>query len=207
MKQPFLLALALGGAAIPAAVSAQVTATFAQPIAGTKLDINATGEVTRVPDVAIISAGVVTRSTTATAAIQENADRMERVRAALKRAGIADKDIQTSTSASTRNIATRITSRRSWSAIPPRTRSASASATSATAAGSSMRWSARAPTRSTAPTSPSTIPRARSTKRAPRRRRPAAPAPSSMRGRWACGSCACSRSAKAAAMRCRRRCR
>ncbi len=96
MKRPFLLALALGASAIPATASAQVTATFAQPIAGTKLDINATGEVTRVPDVAIISAGVVTRSTTATAAIQENADRMERVRAALKRAGIADKDIQTS---------------------------------------------------------------------------------------------------------------
>lgn len=96
MKQPFLLALALGAAAIPAIAPAQVTATFAQPIAGTKLDINATGEVTRVPDVAIISAGVVTRSTTATAALQENADRMERVRAALKRAGIADKDIQTS---------------------------------------------------------------------------------------------------------------
>jgi uncharacterized protein YggE len=95
MKQPFLLALALGVAAIPAAASGQVTATFAQPIAGTKLDITATGEVTRVPDVAIISAGVVTRSTTATAAIQENADRMERVRAALKRAGIADRDIQT----------------------------------------------------------------------------------------------------------------
>jgi uncharacterized protein YggE len=96
MKQQFLLGLALAAAAMPAAASAQVAATFAQPIAGTKLDINATGEVTRVPDVAVISAGVVTRAMTATAAIQENADRMERVRAALKRAGIADKDIQTS---------------------------------------------------------------------------------------------------------------
>ena len=32
-----------------------------QPMAGTRLDVSATGEVTRVPDVAIISAGVVTR--------------------------------------------------------------------------------------------------------------------------------------------------
>ena len=96
MKQPFLLGLALGASALPVAASAQMTATFAQPIAGTKLDIAATGEVTRVPDVAIISAGVVTHSTTATAAIQDNADRMERVRAALKHANIADKDIQTS---------------------------------------------------------------------------------------------------------------
>ena len=59
-------------------------------------DVNATGEVTRVPDVAIISAGVVTRSTTASGAIQDAANRMERVRAALKRAGIDDRDIQTS---------------------------------------------------------------------------------------------------------------
>ncbi len=79
MKHACLAALALGALALPAAAPAQVTATFSQPIVGTKLDINATGEVTRVPDVAIISAGVVTRSTTATAAIQENANRMERV--------------------------------------------------------------------------------------------------------------------------------
>ena len=90
-----LLALALGAATIPAALSAQATAVI-QPLAGTRLDISATGEVTRVPDVAIISAGVMTRSSTATGAIQENATRMERVRAALKRAGIADRDIQTS---------------------------------------------------------------------------------------------------------------
>ena len=45
---------------------------------------------------AIISAGVMTRSASATGAISENAARMERVRAALKRAGIADRDIQTS---------------------------------------------------------------------------------------------------------------
>ena len=45
---------------------------------------------------AIISAGVQTLQPTATAAIEENAARMERVRAALKRAGIEDRDIQTS---------------------------------------------------------------------------------------------------------------
>jgi uncharacterized protein YggE len=49
-----------------------------------------------VPDIAIISAGVVTRAATARAALEQNAARMERVRAALKRAGIADRDIQTS---------------------------------------------------------------------------------------------------------------
>jgi len=88
--------LAAAMLAVPAAASAQA-AVQVQPIAGTRLDISATGEVSRVPDVAIISTGVVTRASTASAAIQQNAQRMERVRAALKRAGIADRDIQTST--------------------------------------------------------------------------------------------------------------
>jgi len=91
-----LAALMLGAGSLPAAAEAQQTATFAQPIAGTRLDVSATGEATRVPDVAIISAGVVTRAATARAALQQNAAQMERVRAALKRAGIADRDIQTS---------------------------------------------------------------------------------------------------------------
>ena len=90
-----LYALAMGAAALPAAASAQ-TAQVMVPMTGTRLDVSATGEVSRVPDVAIISAGVVTRQPTASAAIQENASRMERVLAALKRAGVADRDVQTS---------------------------------------------------------------------------------------------------------------
>ncbi len=85
--RPLLTAAML---AAPAAVSAQTAVT------GTRLDIVATGEVTRVPDIAVVSAGVQTMQATATAAIEQNASQMERVRAALKRAGIADKDIQTS---------------------------------------------------------------------------------------------------------------
>lgn len=86
-------ALALALAAVPAPALAQ-----AGPVAsaGTRLEISATGEVARIPDLAIISAGVVTRAPTATGAIQDNAARMERVRDALRRAGIADRDIQTS---------------------------------------------------------------------------------------------------------------
>lgn len=94
MKTLFLSAIALA-LAVPGAATAQ-GATIVQPLAGTRLDISATGEVSRVPDLAIISAGVQTLQPTATAAIEENATRMERVRAALKRAGIADADIQTS---------------------------------------------------------------------------------------------------------------
>ena len=96
MRKILLTALALGGGAIPLSAPAQQTVTAVPVMAGTRLDINASGEVTRVPDVAIISAGVQTLQPTATAAIEENAARMERVRAALKRAGIEDRDIQTS---------------------------------------------------------------------------------------------------------------
>ena len=94
MSRSLFVAVALASAALPCAAAAQ-TAVL-QPLAGTRLDISATGEVARVPDLAIISAGVVTRADTASAAIAENAARMERVRAALRRAGIAARDIQTS---------------------------------------------------------------------------------------------------------------
>ena len=91
------LAALLVAAAMPVApAAAQVTTELTQPISGTRLDISAVGEVRRVPDIALINAGVVTRATTAGAAIQENAARMDRVIAALKRAGIAERDIQTS---------------------------------------------------------------------------------------------------------------
>ena len=96
MKQTLLAALMLGAAMLPAAGCRAAGDRSPRSIAGTRLDISATGEVTRVPDVAIISAGVVTRSPTASGAIQDAANRMERVRAALKRAGVDDRDIQTS---------------------------------------------------------------------------------------------------------------
>lgn len=91
-----ILALALGAAALPSVAAAQSAQPQVPPIVGTRLDISATGESTRVPDVAIISAGVVTRAPSAAAAIQENSARMDRVLAALKRAGVADRDVQTS---------------------------------------------------------------------------------------------------------------
>ena len=92
-----MLALMISAAAMTAAPAAsQDAVAVVRPVAGTRLDISATGSVSRVPDLAIISAGVVTKSPTASGAIADNAARMERVRAALKRAGIADRDIQTS---------------------------------------------------------------------------------------------------------------
>ncbi len=95
MRNAVIAALTLGAAMLPAAAAAQQS-TINQTIAGTRLDVNATGEVTRVPDVAIISAGVVSRAPTASAALQDTANRMQAVLAALRRASIADRDIQTS---------------------------------------------------------------------------------------------------------------
>ena len=95
MRHALLALLAIGSTLMPAAAMAQ-QATITQTITGTRLDISATGEAVRVPDVAVISAGVVTHSQTASGAIQEAADRMQRVIVALKRASIADRDIQTS---------------------------------------------------------------------------------------------------------------
>ncbi len=84
------------GTILTAAPAAAQQSTITQTIAGTRLDVTATGEVTRVPDVAIITAGVVSRSTTASGALQDSADRMSRVLAALKRAGVEERDVQTS---------------------------------------------------------------------------------------------------------------
>ena len=95
MKHAIIAALMLGAVALPAAAQAQ-QASITQSIAGTRLDVSATGDVTRVPDIAIITAGVVTRSATAKSALQQAATRMDRLIAALKRAGVEDRDIQTS---------------------------------------------------------------------------------------------------------------
>jgi uncharacterized protein len=89
---------------MPLALSATLGFALAAPLradppalAGTRLDINASGEVTRVPDVATLSAGVVTQAGSAAAAMADNARRMAAATAALRKAGIADKDIRTAT--------------------------------------------------------------------------------------------------------------
>jgi len=94
----FILAAALAATAIPLSPAAAQPQAVPGTIVldGTRLDVVTTGEVSRVPDIARISAGVVTVAPTATAALAQNATQMASVRAALKRAGIADRDIQTS---------------------------------------------------------------------------------------------------------------
>jgi uncharacterized protein YggE len=60
------------------------------------LTVTGQGEVHGAPDQAMLSAGVVTTARTAADALKDNAKAMNAVFATLKRAGIADKDMQTS---------------------------------------------------------------------------------------------------------------
>ena len=75
------------------ALAQQAQAEAAQ---GTLLTISAEGKTTGRPDMATISLGVTTQAQTAQAATQANARQMSALIAALRRAGIAERDIQTS---------------------------------------------------------------------------------------------------------------
>ena len=90
------MALLLAAAAAPAAF-----AQTAQPSAGsmfqtTTLNLSAYGETRVAPDKATINLGVVTEAPTAAGALAANNEKMNSVIAALRKAGIAEKDIQTS---------------------------------------------------------------------------------------------------------------
>lgn len=62
---------------------------------GTLVKVSATGEVRRAPDVAQLGVGVITTAPDAKAALAANATQMTRVVESVRKAGIADKDIQT----------------------------------------------------------------------------------------------------------------
>ncbi|MBS0226351.1 MAG: SIMPL domain-containing protein [Proteobacteria bacterium] len=94
--RPLALSLALA-ALVPMTLHAQSTPQ--SDIAnsdGTLLSVSADGTSKRVPDVASISTGVVTRAVDANAAMRDNANQMAKVMAAIKAAGVAERDIQTS---------------------------------------------------------------------------------------------------------------
>ena len=63
---------------------------------GTLLSVSSSADAKRVPDVATISAGVVTQAADANAAMRANATQMDKVMAAIRNAGIAERDVQTS---------------------------------------------------------------------------------------------------------------
>jgi hypothetical protein len=65
-------------------------------IQGTVLSVSAEGKTTGRPDMATINLGVQTDGQTAQAALQANSQRMTALVAALRHAGVAERDIQTS---------------------------------------------------------------------------------------------------------------
>ncbi len=106
MRTLLLSAAGLAAAfiALPAAAQAQSTAgpsaapaaCCPQHVAPTTLSLSAESNVKQAPDLATVSAGVVTIQRTARAAMEENAKRMTAVFAAIRAAGVAERDMQTS---------------------------------------------------------------------------------------------------------------
>ncbi|MES2860350.1 MAG: SIMPL domain-containing protein [Pseudomonadota bacterium] len=94
MSASALMALTAQAAVAQSAPTApmQVHAMAQQPA----LNLSADGEVKVAPDMATITFGVTTEAPTAAAAMADNATRMTQVFAALRRAGINERDIQTS---------------------------------------------------------------------------------------------------------------
>ena len=87
-------ALALGTLSMTA--DAQPVATpMTVPSDGTLLAVAAQAEARRTPDIANVSAGVVTQAADANAAMRENAAQMAKVVAAIRAAGVAERDVQT----------------------------------------------------------------------------------------------------------------
>lgn len=83
--------------AAPAALAQSAPASAADTLfRATTLNLSAYGETRIAPDMASINLGVNTEAPTAVGAMQANAAQMTRIMAALKKAGIADKDVQTS---------------------------------------------------------------------------------------------------------------
>ena len=91
---PLLLALSLASGITMTAHAQNAPTTVAND--ATLLNISAQAEARRVPDVATLSAGVVTQAADGNSAMRDNAAQMDKVMAAIKAAGIAERDIQTS---------------------------------------------------------------------------------------------------------------
>ncbi|MGA0605284.1 SIMPL domain-containing protein [Phenylobacterium sp. VNQ135] len=91
------VALALAcSAAAPAALAQAAPPAADTMFRATTLNLAAYGETKIAPDMATITLGVMTEGKTAAEAMQANAVRMNAVVASLRKAGVPDKDIQTS---------------------------------------------------------------------------------------------------------------
>jgi uncharacterized protein YggE len=90
-----IAALPLAALAVPAAAQQVQSAPVVSPGA-TVLTVQAEGRTTRVPDLAVFTAGVTSDGKTASEALAANARAMNATMAALKASGVAPRDMQTS---------------------------------------------------------------------------------------------------------------
>ncbi|MDE2412666.1 MAG: SIMPL domain-containing protein [Sphingomonadales bacterium] len=99
--KPLKFLVAASVLAVAGLASGSAMAQNASPVpviaqGSTLLTVSADGKSTRAPDLAVFNAGVTTQGQTAGDAMSANAAAMNKVFAALKKAGIAEKDVQTS---------------------------------------------------------------------------------------------------------------
>lgn len=94
---PVSLAALIGGALLMGAAAPALAQTSADTaFKATTFNLSAYGETRIAPDMATINLGVQNDAPTAAEALKANGARMNQVLAALKKAGIAERDIQTS---------------------------------------------------------------------------------------------------------------
>ena len=92
----FLASALVLGMPMTSSATPQSSPAYSMPADGTLLSVSASADAKRVPDVANISTGVVTQAPDANAAMRANAVQMDKVMTAIRAAGIADRDVQTS---------------------------------------------------------------------------------------------------------------
>lgn len=95
MNRPLSLLAATALALIPVGVSAQALVQVTPSVEAPVVTVSATESIDAAPDLAVVSAGVSTLAPTAVAALQLNSAKMTRMVAAVRAAGVADRDIQT----------------------------------------------------------------------------------------------------------------
>ena len=98
LMRPYLALTCAALALLPLApTQAQLPVQQAAPVPldGTLLEVTAEGRTTRTPDLATLRAGVVTQAATASQAFSANSRQMAAVIAAVRKAGVAPRDLQT----------------------------------------------------------------------------------------------------------------
>ncbi|HEX7822286.1 MAG TPA: SIMPL domain-containing protein [Sphingobium sp.] len=96
MKALSALPLILMSAALPLAAANAQTAPIAVPVTGPVVNLSVTESVDSAPDMATVGTGVQTRALTAKEAMGLNAAAMDKLIAAILKAGVDRKDVQTS---------------------------------------------------------------------------------------------------------------